>query len=87
MLETAIGESMPRQLGHVGIAHTRWATHGQPTVHNAHPHSSADGKIWLVHNGIIENYRELREKLTAQGIVFQSETDTEVVAKLIGDLI
>jgi glucosamine--fructose-6-phosphate aminotransferase (isomerizing) len=86
MLEEAISKQTPHNVGHVGIAHTRWATHGPATVHNAHPHSSADGKIWLVHNGIIENYQELKDELTAKGIEFQSETDTEVVAKLVGDL-
>lgn len=67
--------------GHVGIAHTRWATHGAPTAANAHPHATA--VLALVHNGIIENFRSLREDLAAQGRVFESETDTEVVAHLI----
>jgi glucosamine--fructose-6-phosphate aminotransferase (isomerizing) len=70
-------------LGHVGIGHTRWATHGKPTENNAHPHSSV--RLSVVHNGIIENFRELREELTARGHVFVSETDTEVVAHLVTD--
>lgn len=69
--------------GHIGIAHTRWATHGAPTEQNAHPHQSFDGKISIVHNGIIENYASLKKRLQADGIEFKSETDTEVVAHLI----
>lgn len=69
--------------GHIGIAHTRWATHGAPTEENAHPHQSFDGKISIVHNGIIENYAVLKKKLQSEGIEFKSETDTEVVAHLI----
>ena len=69
--------------GNIGIAHTRWATHGAPTEQNAHPHMSFDGKISIVHNGIIENYASLKAKLIEKGITFKSETDTEVVAHLI----
>lgn len=70
--------------GHTGIAHTRWATHGEPAQRNAHPHVS--GKIAVVHNGIVENYAELKETLMAKGYEFTSQTDTEVVAHLIHDI-
>jgi len=71
--------------GNIGIAHTRWATHGAPTTSNAHPH--ATGEVALVHNGIIENFKTLREELSARGRSFESETDTEVVAHLVSEQI
>ncbi|MFD7892331.1 glutamine--fructose-6-phosphate transaminase (isomerizing) [Streptomyces albidoflavus] len=70
--------------GNVGIAHTRWATHGAPNDENAHPHLDADSKVAVVHNGIFDNASDLRARLTADGVVFLSETDTEVLAHLIG---
>ncbi|MBV9126925.1 MAG: glutamine--fructose-6-phosphate transaminase (isomerizing), partial [Verrucomicrobia bacterium] len=72
--------------GHVGISHTRWATHGRPTDENAHPHFDGSGRLALVHNGVIENYAALKADLLEKGHTFRSQTDTEVLAHLIGCL-
>jgi glucosamine--fructose-6-phosphate aminotransferase (isomerizing) len=89
-LEEIVGDRPPR--GTIGIGHTRWATHGQPSDENAHPHTDCTGTCVVVHNGIIENYAELRDELKAKGHRFKSETDTEVIAHLLealydGDLV
>lgn len=82
-LENSLAENAVT--GAFGIGHTRWATHGRPTEENAHPHRDSKGEIVVVHNGIVENYLALRHELSAKGHTFLSETDTEVIAHLVGD--
>lgn len=81
--ESLIGKDLH---AHAGIGHTRWATHGEPSDRNAHPHSSASGKLAMIHNGIIENYAQLKNELTKKGYSFVSDTDTEVLLNFIEDI-
>ncbi len=85
-LENKILQEKNNIEGHIGIAHTRWATHGEPNDVNAHPHISQSGELAIIHNGIIENYSTLKEELAARGYNFVSQTDTEVLAHLIEDI-
>jgi glucosamine--fructose-6-phosphate aminotransferase (isomerizing) len=79
---TSLVEKSPT-IGHMGIGHTRWATHGEPNTRNAHPHMGMTGEVVLVHNGIVENFLELRDELVAEGAEFASETDSEIIVHLV----
>jgi glucosamine--fructose-6-phosphate aminotransferase (isomerizing) len=81
--ESLVGQALQAR---IGIGHTRWATHGEPSDRNAHPHLSASGKLAMIHNGIIENYAQLKQELQKKGYVFHSDTDTEVLLNFIDDI-